>query len=59
MNERRAVEAYRSGDVSIPEAAGIAGVSVGEWLEIGREEGLTYRLSPNDLEEDAETARKL
>ena len=41
------------------EAARLAGVSLGEWVEIAREEGLTYRLSADDLEEDVETARKL
>lgn len=56
---RTAVERYQSGDVSVNEAARIAGVSLGEWLEIARDRNLTTRLSPADLERDAEAAREL
>ena len=38
---RVAVERYQSGEVSVNEAARIAGVSLGEWLEIARERNLT------------------
>ena len=56
---RTAVERYQSGDISVNEAARIAGVSLGEWLEIARERNLTSQLSPDDLERDADSARKL
>ena len=56
---RRAVEQYQSGDVSTNQAAQIAGVSIGEWLEIARERNLTTQLSPNDLDADVETAREI
>lgn len=56
---QRAIERYQSGSVSVNEAARIAGVSVGEWLEIAREHNLTVQLSPEELERDAETAREL
>lgn len=56
---QRAVERYQSGDVSVNEAARIAGVSVAEWLEIARERNLTTQLSPDDLEADADAAREL
>lgn len=56
---QRAVERYQSGDVSVNEAARIAGVSVAEWLEIARERNLTTQLSPEDLEADADAAREL
>jgi predicted HTH domain antitoxin len=45
--------------VSVKQAARIAGVSPGEWLEIARERNLTTRLTPEDLERDAETALDL
>jgi predicted HTH domain antitoxin len=51
---RRAVERYQTGEVSVKQAARIARVSLGEWLEIARERNLTTRLSPDDLERDAE-----
>ncbi|KZN24543.1 hypothetical protein A4G99_09225 [Haladaptatus sp. R4] len=56
---RTAVERYQSGDISVNEAARIAGVSLGEWFEIARERNLTSQLSPDDLERDADSARKL
>lgn len=59
LRVRKAVERYQGGDVSVNEAARIAGVSLGEWLEIARERNLTSQLSPEDLERDAEAAREL
>ena len=59
LRVRRAVERYQTGDVSVKQAARIAGVSLGEWLEIARERNLTTQLSPDDLERDAETALDL
>lgn len=56
---RVAVERYQSGEVSVNEAARIAGVSLGEWMEIARERNLTSQLSPEDLEADADAAREL
>lgn len=56
---RLAVERYQSGEVSVNEAARIADVSLGEWLEIARERNLTTQLTPEDLEGDAEAAREL
>lgn len=53
---RIAVERYQSGDVSVNEAARLADVSLGEWLEIVREHNLTTQLSPEALESDAESA---
>lgn len=59
LRVQRAVERYQSGEVSVNEAARIAGVSIAEWLEIARERNLTTQLSPEDLARDAETARDL
>ena len=56
---RLAVERYQSGEVSVNEAARIAGVSVAEWLEIARERNLTTQLKPEDIESDAEAAREI
>lgn len=56
---QRAIERYQSGDVSVNEAARMAGVSVADWLEIARERNLTTQLSPEDLEADADAAREL
>lgn len=55
---RIAIERYQSGDVSVNEAARIAGVSLGEWFEIARERNLTSQLSPEDLEADADAVRE-
>jgi predicted HTH domain antitoxin len=59
LRVRVAVERYQTGDVSVNEAARIAGVSLGEWLEIARERNLTTQLSPADIERDADAAREL
>lgn len=59
LRVRVAVERYQSGDVSVNEAARIAGVSTSEWLEIARERNLTSQLSPEDFEADADAAREL
>jgi predicted HTH domain antitoxin len=56
---RVAVEQYQSGEVSVNEAARLAGVSLAEWLEIARERNLTSQLTPSDLEADADAARDL
>ncbi|QZY00483.1 UPF0175 family protein [Halobaculum rubrum] len=54
-----AVERYQSGEMSVNEAARVAGVSLGEWLEIAHERNLTTQLTPEELERDAETALDL
>jgi predicted HTH domain antitoxin len=59
MRERHAVERYQSGDASITEAAHLAGLSVGEWLELAHERGLTTQLDETDLSFDAERASEL
>jgi predicted HTH domain antitoxin len=59
LRERHAIERYQSGDVSVNEAARLAGLSVGEWLELAHEHGLTTQLDENDLAFDAERAREL
>lgn len=59
LRERHAVERYQSGDVSVNEAARLAGLSVGEWLELAQERGLTTQLDETDLTFDAERADEL
>ncbi|MFC4449162.1 UPF0175 family protein [Halorussus aquaticus] len=56
---RIAIEQYQSGEVSVNEAARIAGVPLGEWFEIAREQNLTSQLSPGDLEADADAVQDL
>jgi predicted HTH domain antitoxin len=59
MRERHAVERYQSGDASVHEAARLAGLSVGEWLELAHEHGLTTQLDETDLSFDTERASEL
>jgi predicted HTH domain antitoxin len=59
LRVRIAVERYQTGEISVNQAARIAGVSLGEWLEIARERNLTTQLSPADIERDADSAREL
>ena len=59
IRTRHAVERYQSGDVSVNEAAHLAGVSIGEWLEIAQDSGLTTQLEETDLSFDAERAQEL
>jgi predicted HTH domain antitoxin len=59
LRRRVAIERYQSGDVSVNQAARLAGVSIAEWLEIAREHNLTTQLTPEDLDDDATTAREL
>lgn len=56
---QRAVERYQTGDISVNQAARVAGVSLAEWLEIAREHNLTTQLSADDLDADADSARTL
>jgi predicted HTH domain antitoxin len=56
---RIAAERYQSGEVSVNQAARIAGVSLGEWLEIARDRNLTSQLTPEELEADVDAARDL
>lgn len=59
LRAREAVERYRAGDVSVNQAARIAGVSVAEWLEVARDRELHLQLDSADLEREAEAAREL
>ena len=59
LRSRHAVERYQSGDVSINEAAELAGVSIAEWLELAQDRGLTTQLDETDLSFDAERAGDL
>lgn len=56
---QRAIERYQSGNISVNQAARIAGVSIAEWFEIARDRNLTTQLTPDDLDSDVETAREL
>lgn len=59
LRVRTAAEWCQSGDVSVNQAAKIAGVSLAEWLEIARERNLTVQLTSADLEADVEAASEL
>jgi len=59
LRVRVAIERYQSGEISVNEAARIAGVSLGEWFEIARERNVTSQLSPADLEADTDAAHEL
>lgn len=59
LRTRHAVERYQSDDVSVNEAARLAGVSIAEWLEIAHERGMTTQLDETDLSFDAERATEL
>jgi predicted HTH domain antitoxin len=59
LRVRHAVERYQSGDVATMEAAGLAGLSLGEWLEVAAERNLTTQLTAADLESDVDVARDL
>ncbi|WP_436903430.1 UPF0175 family protein [Halovenus halobia] len=59
LRTRHAVERYQSGDVSLNEAAGLAGLSIAEWLELAQDRGLTTQLDETDLSFDAERAGDL
>ncbi len=59
LRTRHAVERYQSDDVSVNEAAQLAGVSIAEWLEIAQARGLTTQLEETDLSFDVERAQEL
>lgn len=59
LRVRVAAERYQSGEISVNQAARVAGLSVAEWLEVARERNLTSQLAPEDLEEEVEAAQKL
>jgi hypothetical protein len=54
---RVAAERYRSGEVSVNQTARLAGVGLGERLEIARKRNTTPQLTPDDPEADADAAR--
>ncbi len=59
LRTRHAIERYQSGDVSVNEAARLAGLSIAEWLELAQDRGLTTQLDETDLTFDAERAGEL
>lgn len=56
---RLGVGRYQSGQVSVNQAAAIAGVSIAEWLDIARERNLTTRFTPEDIDAEADSALEL
>jgi predicted HTH domain antitoxin len=54
-----AIQRYQSGEISVNQAARVAGVSLAEWFEIAREQNLTTQLTPDDIEADAAAAREI
>jgi predicted HTH domain antitoxin len=54
-----AIQRYQSGEISVNQAARVAGVSLSEWFEIARENNLTTQLTPEDFESDVDAAREL
>ncbi|MFB6152683.1 MAG: UPF0175 family protein [Halodesulfurarchaeum sp.] len=59
LRERIAIQRYQAGEISVNQAARLAGVSVADWLEIAREHNLTTQLKPEDLDSDVDAAREL
>jgi predicted DNA-binding protein len=59
LRTRHAVERYQHGDASVTEAARLAGLSVGDWLELAHDRNLTTHLEPADLELDSDRAGDL
>lgn len=59
LRERHAVERYQHDDVSVNEAARLAGLSIADWLQLAGERGLTTQLDETDLTFDAERASEL
>lgn len=55
LRVRMAIERYQTGNVSMNQAARLAGVSLGEWFDIANENNLTSQLTPKDIERDVET----
>lgn len=59
LRVRHAVERYQGGDASVNHAAALAGVSIGEWLDIAVQRNLTTHFDADDLRFDAERASEL
>lgn len=59
LRVRMAVQRYQSGEISVNQAARVAGVSLGEWLHIARENNLTTQLTPENIEADVDAAREI
>lgn len=59
LRVRVAIQRYQSGEISVNQAARVAGVSLSEWFDIARENNLTTQLTSDDLEADVEAAREL
>lgn len=59
LRHRVAIERYQSGEISVNQAARVAGVSLADWLTIAGEQNLTTQLAPADLDDDAIAAREL
>jgi predicted HTH domain antitoxin len=59
LRQRVAIQRYQSGEISINQAARLAGVSIAEWLEIARDHNLTTQLTPEDLDRDVDAAQNL
>lgn len=59
LRVREAVARYQTGDISVKQAARVAGVSLSEWFDIANEHNLTTQLTPEDVERDIDTALDL
>lgn len=59
LRKQIAIQRYQAGEISVNQAARLAGVSIAEWLQIAREHNLTTQLKPEDLDSDVDAAREL
>lgn len=49
---KKAIELYVNKEISVKQAARIAGISLAEWFNIANEKGLLVQISPDDLDEE-------
>ena len=52
LRVKKAIELYASGKASIKQAARIAGLSLAEWFEVARENGLLVQIKPDEIEDE-------
>ena len=59
MRLDHATEQYQAGDVSVNQAARLAGLSLADWLVAATERGLSTQLTPADIDADSNAAKRL
>ena len=49
---KKAIELYSANEISVKQAARVAGMSLAEWFVVAKEKGLLVQIKPEEIDDD-------